>query len=180
MQIATVGHSNRTLEQFVAILDAHRIGLVADVRIHPRSRYLPHFNGGALGEALSSHGIGYIHFRDLGGYRKPRPDSRNTAFPENSFRGYADYMETEAFAQALSKLIALTVETRLAVMCAEADPLGCHRSLIADMLLTRGARVEHIVSLGVAEPHRLRPEGRVINGHLTYTGRQLSFIENEE
>ncbi len=166
--ILTVGHSTRSLEAFVELLLAHGVEHVVDVRTVPRSRRNPQFNRETLPEALAAHGIGYTHLANLGGLRHPRADSPNTAWRNLSFRGYADYMATTAFAAGLDDLLALAGRQRAAIMCAEAVPWRCHRALIADALLARGVRVEDILSAARRQPHRLTPFAHVEGTQITY------------
>ena len=170
MTIFTIGHSNQPLEPFLDALAAHRIALVADVRRFPASRRHPHFGQTRLSESLAAAGVAYRHFPDLGGRRTPRPDSRNTAWREAGFRGYADYMETPAFAGALAHLMDEAGTRRTAVMCAELLWRSCHRGLIADRLKSSGHEVIHIVSATRSEPHPFTSAARIVNGELTYTG----------
>ena len=164
----TIGHSTRTLEEFAAVLRAHGVEHVVDVRTVPRSRRNPQFNREALPEALAAYGIGYTHLPSLGGLRHPHADSPNTAWRNLSFRGYADYMETPEFAAGLAELLALAGQRQVAIMCAEAVPWRCHRSLIADALLVRGVPVEDILSAARRAPHRLTPFARVEGTRITY------------
>ncbi len=166
--VLTVGHSNRTLEEFLALLQAHGVEKVIDVRRFPSSRRYPHFNGPALAAALAAVGIGYRHIPELGGRRRPRPDSVHTAWKTLGFQGYADHMETLAFQMALETVVAEAAQARIALMCAEAFPWRCHRRLIADALVVRGIRVEHIRDLQRREPHRLTPWARVEGTRLIY------------
>ena len=167
--IYTIGHSTRDLETFMALLVAHQVGLVADVRRYPASRRYPHFAQRPLAAALEAAGIAYRHEPDLGGRRSVRKDSRNTAWRSAAFRGYADYMATPAFQQALARLITLAGAQAIAVMCAEAVPWRCHRQLIADALLARGVAVRHIVGAGEAADHRLSPHAQVLgDGQVRY------------
>jgi len=166
--VLTVGHSNRPLEEFLRLLLAHRITLVADVRKMPASRRNAQFNRDTLPQALRPAGIGYVHLPGLGGLRRRRPDSPNTAWQNASFQGYADYMLTREFAESLQKLLDLSRGQRTAVMCAEAVPWRCHRSLIADALSVRGAPVEHILSASRTQPHVLRPWAHVEGTRITY------------
>jgi uncharacterized protein (DUF488 family) len=167
--IYTIGHSTRSLGEFLGLLHAHGVLRLADVRSVPRSRRHPHFSADALAASLSSAGIAYSHFPALGGLRKPRRDSRNTAWRIQGFRGYADYMETPAFEGALDRLIEFAVE-RVAVMCAEAVWWRCHRQLIADALLARGVAVAHILSAAPPDPHVLTAFARVIGKRVRYGG----------
>lgn len=166
--VYTVGHSKRMLEEFIAILKAYGIEMVVDVRTVPRSRANPQFNKETLPGALEEQGIGYRHMAGLGGLRKPRPDSLNTAWRNATFRGYADYMQTEEFAANLAELADLARSRRVAVMCAEAVPWRCHRSLIGDALLVRGFAVEDIVGQANSRPHRLTPWAKVAEQRVTY------------
>jgi uncharacterized protein (DUF488 family) len=167
--IFTVGHSTRTFEEFVALLTAHGVRRLADVRRIPKSRRHPHFAATSLETTLPAAGIMYRHFPGLGGLRKPRKDSRNSAWRNDSFRGYADYMETAAFQQALEELIEwATVPT--AIMCAEAVWWQCHRQLIADALVARGFPVRHILSAALPGPHRLTDFARLEGTRVTYPG----------
>jgi len=152
--IFTIGHSTRSLEQFIDLLRAHGVTLVADVRTVPRSRHNPQFNRDTLPEALAAAGIGYRHVPGLGGLRRTSPDSANTGWRNASFRGFADYLQTAEFAAGLDELLGLAKQWRVAIMCAEAVPWRCHRSLIADALFARGIPVEHILSAGSTQPHR--------------------------
>ena len=166
--ILTVGHSRHPIDEFIALLRAHRIELLVDVRTVPRSRHNPQFNQDALPASLEAVGIDYRHMPELGGLRHARRDSPNTGWRNLSFRGYADYMQTPEFADALDDLIALGEAHPLAIMCAEAVPWRCHRSLIADALTARGIRVEHIMSAASRKPHTLTPFARVEGSRITY------------
>ncbi len=170
MPIYTVGHSNRSLDELVALLRPFGVETLVDVRTVPRSRHNPQFNTDALGAALRPHGIAYLHQPALGGLRKPRKDSPNAGWRNESFRGYADYMQSEVFAQALEQLVALGSRSTTAIMCAEAVPWRCHRSLIADALLARGVAVEHIMTPTHANPHKLTPFARLDGPQVTYPG----------
>lgn len=166
--IYTIGHSTRTSEAFITLLKLHKIELVADVRTVPRSRRIPHFNMESLPSILRAVGISYLHMPGLGGFRHPRNDSINKAWRNSSFRGFADYMQTEEFENNLKMLIKVAGSNRIALMCAEAVPWRCHRSLIADALLVRGIRVEHIVSRSYTEEHTLPPWAKVVGKHVVY------------
>jgi uncharacterized protein (DUF488 family) len=168
MVILSIGHSTHPLEAFIQLLKAHGVTKVADVRSVPRSRHNPQFNRETLPEALEAAGIGYVHLPGLGGLRHARPDSPNRGWRNASFRGYADYMQTPEFAANLEALIRLAREDRLVLMCAEAVPWRCHRSLIADALSLRGLTVEHIMGLQGRQPHRLTGFARVEGLELTY------------
>ncbi|KAA6459182.1 DUF488 domain-containing protein [Acidobacteria bacterium AB60] len=166
----TIGHSTHTLEEFVHLLRVHGVKRVADVRSIPKSRHVPQFNGEALEEALHSAGLGYRHMADLGGRRHSRKGSKNTGWRNASFRGYADYMATPVFAEALQELMRMAQEEPTTVMCAEAVPWRCHRSLIGDALLVRGWEVRDILSAAPATVHKPTPFLRVVDGELTYPG----------
>ena len=171
MTIFTIGHSTRTLDDFLALLRAHGVNQLADVRTVPKSRRHPHFAGDALAQSLPQSGIAYRHFPALGGLRKPRRDSRNTGWRHESFRGYADHMETAAFRTALDTLIAWSADPgTTAIMCAEAVWWQCHRQLIADALVARGLDVRHIMSPTSTPPHALTSFARIDNGRVTYPG----------
>jgi hypothetical protein len=164
----TVGHSTRTLSNFIALLQAHGIRRLVDVRTIPRSRHNPQFNQDLLPEPLMQAKIQYLHCPGLGGLRHARPDSVNTAWRNASFRGYADYMQSAEFEAALEELMRLARSRRTAIMCAEAVPWRCHRSLIADALLVRGLHVEEIASETSTRPHTLTPWSRVVGERITY------------
>lgn len=166
--VVTVGHSTRPLAELLALLKEHGVRVLADVRAFPRSRHNPQFNTDTLADALAAAGIGYHHFAALGGRRAARPDSPNTAWREPGFRGFADHMDTPAFADGLEALIALGARERVCVMCAEAQPWRCHRSLIADALIARGLAVEHIMGAGRRRPHRLPAFARLVGAKVTY------------
>ena len=165
MIIFTIGHSTRTIEEFIALLQAQEIQAVADVRRYPGSRRYPHFNS----EALEQAGISYRHFEKLGGRRKPNPNSANTAWRNDAFRGYADYIETPAFHEAITELENAAVSFRTAIMCAEAVWWRCHRSLIADYLKANGIEVIHILGADKAVPHPFTSAARIVDGRLTYS-----------
>ncbi len=165
----TIGHSTRNLEEFIRLLAAWDIGVLADVRSVPRSRRNPQFNADILPAGLRDSGIDYIRLPALGGWRRPRMDSPNAGWRLASFRGFADYMLTNEFKDALDKLIALACAgQRFALMCAEAVPWRCHRSLISDALTARGYAVCHIMSLEKADLHRMTPFARVDGDLVTY------------
>jgi uncharacterized protein (DUF488 family) len=187
MTIWTIGHSNRSLEEFLALLTAFEIDVLADVRRFPGSRKHPHFNQESLEKSLAAAGISYEFFPELGGRRKPRPDSPNTAWRNESFRAYADYMETDEFQMGVDRLLHLVnspvtlsgdlrpplaeahaAGRRVAIMCSEAVWWRCHRSLIADYLKSHGVAVEHILSPKKSEPHPYTTAARLVNGRLSY------------
>jgi uncharacterized protein (DUF488 family) len=166
--VLTIGHSNRSLEEFVAMLRAHGVERLVDVRTVPRSRHNPQFNLDALPGSLAEAGIEHRHMAGLGGLRHARKDSRNTGWQNASFRGYADYMETPEFESNLRELIDLGAERRTAIMCAESVPWRCHRSLIADALTARGIAVAHIMSATKANPHKMTSFARVEGERVRY------------
>ncbi len=151
----TVGHSTRALEEFLALLKAHAIRRLVDVRTVPKSRYVPWFNQEKLALSLRKAEIRYIHLPGLGGLRHAHKDSRNGGWHNASFRGFADYMETPEFEKGLKTLNAMLPSGKTAVMCAEAVPWRCHRSLIADAEIARGIRVEHLMSITTQRPHEM-------------------------
>ncbi len=171
LTIFTIGHSTHSGEKFVDILAAHGIRLVADVRTIPKSRRNPQFNSDVLEKILKSSGISYSHMAGLGGLRHAKKDSVNTAWVNDSFRGFADYMQTEEFADALQKLISIAEGQKTAIMCAEAVPWRCHRSLIGDALLARGIAVMDIMSSTSAKEHRLTAFAEVNGKTITYPGK---------
>jgi uncharacterized protein (DUF488 family) len=166
--VLTIGHSTRTLEEFLGLLQAHGATLVADVRTVPRSRFNPQFNRASLPAALKKAGLGYVHLPGLGGLRHARPDSVNLGWRNTSFRGYADYMQTPEFEQSLNNLVELANQEQIVLMCAEAVPWHCHRSLIADALLVRGIRAEDIMSATRRPVHTLTPFAKVRGTSITY------------
>jgi uncharacterized protein (DUF488 family) len=167
--IFTIGHSTRTIDEFIAALAAHGIKLLADVRLLPGSKRFPHFNNDALAESLGAHGIRYEHFRELGGRRKPRRDSPNTAWRNEAFRGYADYMETPEFEAGIARLLSLAETTGpAALMCAEAVWWRCHRGLVSDYLKAHGVEVLHIMDAKKADPHPFTSAATLVDGRLSY------------
>ncbi len=168
LAILTIGHSTRTLSEFVEMVKAYDVTLVIDVRSVPRSRHNPQFNKETLPNVLKLEGVKYVHMPEIGGLRRPKPDSVNTAWRNKSFRGYADYMQTKEFTEQLLNLIALARENRVAVMCAEALPWRCHRSLIADALVVRHIKVEHILSAESSIKHELTEWAHVEGTKITY------------
>ncbi len=178
--VLTVGHSTRPIEEFLHLLDAHGVKRLVDVRTVPRSRHNPQFDKDSLPLALGRAGIAYTHMSSLGGLRHPRKDSVNGGWRNAGFRGFADHMQTQEFEKALKSLIAMAEEQRVAIMCAEAVPWRCHRSLIADALLVRGVRVEEISSLTRTQPHKLTPFAHVFGMEVTYPGLPFAQRENEE
>jgi uncharacterized protein (DUF488 family) len=170
LSILTIGHSTHPIAEFVDILQAHGVEQLADVRTIPKSRHNPQFNREALDAELSRHGIAYRHMPGLGGLRRPRKDSINTAWQNASFRGYADYMQTADFDLGLRQLIEFAVNGQTVIMCAETVPWRCHRSLIADELLARGIAVEDILSKTQRKPHVFTPYARIGGETVTYPG----------
>jgi len=169
MRIWTIGHSTRSIDTFISLLKANGINLLADVRLLPGSKRYPQFNKGKLSDLLGKAGISYEHFPELGGRRKAKPDSKNTAWRNESFRGYADYMGTEEFDKGVKRLLDLAVDAGpTAIMCAEAVWWRCHRSLISDYLKARGTEVMHILDANKAEPHPYTSVARMANGKLSY------------
>ncbi len=166
--IHTIGHSTRSADEFIRILRAFGIELLADIRTVPRSRKNPQYDQESLSSLLANHNIGYVHFKELGGLRHAKKDSVNGAWENASFRGYADYMQTDDFARAMEELVALAAERTTAIMCAEAVPWRCHRSLVGDALLVRGVEVLDIMSEKSAKPHKLTPWARVDGVRITY------------
>ena len=167
-RVLTIGHSTRPIEEFLELLSAHGVTQLVDVRTVPRSRHNPQFAAENLPGTLARANVGYAHAPGLGGFRRSSPDSPNTGWRNLSFRGYADYMQSPDFAENLTSLIELSRSDRVALMCAEAVPWRCHRSLIADALLVQGVPSCEIVSTKRLQPHRLTPFARVRDGHLTY------------
>jgi uncharacterized protein (DUF488 family) len=170
LTIWTVGHSTRSVEEFERILTDHQITNLVDVRSFPGSRRYPQFNKEQLSASLATIEIRYHHLPILGGRRRTRPDSKNTAWKNASFRGYADYMETKEFAKGIQELLSLADENATAIMCAEALWWRCHRSLIADYLKAAGVNVVHLVSESKTEPHPYTAAARIIDGRLSYEG----------
>jgi uncharacterized protein (DUF488 family) len=179
-QIFTVGHSTRAIDEFIDLLRAHAVRQLVDVRTIPRSRHNPQFGRDQLGPALEKAGIHYLHTPGLGGLRHAYRDSVNTAWRNTSFRGYADYMQTRPFTDALGELIALARKQSTAIMCAEAVPWRCHRSLIADALLVRGIDAEEISSPSRTQPHKLTPWARVAGETITYPATDTSTESKED
>ena len=166
--VLTIGYSTRSLDDFIDLLKTHGVRMIVDVRTVPRSRHNPQFNRETLPESLRSARIGYKHIPGLGGLRHALRDSPNMGWHNSSFRGVADYMQTEEFEESLEKLIDLAQPKRICLMCAEAVPWRCHRSLIADALQVRGITVGHITSKSQPQPHRLTPFAHVEGLNITY------------
>jgi uncharacterized protein (DUF488 family) len=172
IQIWTIGHSTRSLEEFIALLKENKIAVVADVRQFPGSRRYPHFGQEQLSESLAREGIEYVHFLELGGRRKARDDSPNTAWRHPAFRGYADYMMTDNFRDGIARLLALAKEKRTAVMCAEAVWWKCHRGLISDFLKAHGHEAVHILGANKTELHPFTSAARIVDGKLSYSAAE--------
>lgn len=171
-EIWTIGHSTRTLPEFLEMLKSFNIEVLVDVRHFPGSRKFPHFNRDTLAEALSGAGIRYEHIISLGGRRKAHPDSHNMAWRHPAFRGYADYMETPEFSEGMDRLRVMATNNRTAFMCSEAVWWRCHRSLIADLLKSEGWTVSHIISETKATEHPFTSPARIVNGKLTYQSEE--------
>ncbi|MBZ5538054.1 MAG: DUF488 domain-containing protein [Acidobacteriia bacterium] len=176
--VLTIGHSTRTVEELIQLLEGQDVRRLVDVRTIPRSRHNPQFNAEELASALKAARIGYLHKAGLGGLRHPHKDSINTGWRNLSFRGYADYMQSDEFRKNLEELIDLAQQERIAVMCAEALPWRCHRSLIGDALVVRGIRVEDILGKGQTHPHTLTPWAQVEGVQITYPRRFEYFASH--
>ena len=174
--IFTIGHSTRSLEELIAILNSRNVKAVADVRQFPRSRRHPHFNDDALGDSLPRNGIAYLPFKSLGGRRRARKDSPNTGWRNEAFRGYADFMQTSAFERALDELIEAAAKHPTTTMCAEAVPWRCHRSLISDALLVRGWQVLDIFDEKHVKPHELTKFARVQGTKIIYPAAEATLF----
>jgi uncharacterized protein (DUF488 family) len=170
--VVALGHSNQPPERFLEALQAHGVQVLVDVRRFPGSRRVAWTGRDQLEPMLAEAGIRYLHAPDLGGRRSPRPGSLNTAWRNAQFRGYADHMDAPEFQSALDRLLALAKKEVVAVMCAEAVPWRCHRSLLADALVARGAQVVQVLSPTKAEPHRMTPFAKVADGKVTYPGEK--------
>jgi uncharacterized protein (DUF488 family) len=168
LTVLTIGHSTRSIDEFLSILEAHGVERLVDVRSVPKSRRVPHFNSDALATSLGDKGVGYLHLKSLGGLRHAKKDSVNTGWRNASFRGYADYMRTDEFRAGLERLLQLASEKRTAIMCAEALPWRCHRSLIGDALFVRGVNVEDIMTATSTRPHEMTPFAKVEGLDVTY------------
>jgi uncharacterized protein (DUF488 family) len=166
--VHTIGHSTRTIEDFIGLLNAHHISVLVDVRRWPMSQRHPHFNRDALSTSLAQQGIGYLGRQDLGGFRKASPDSPNTAWRVATFRAYADFMLTDDFARIIGEVEGLARSERIAIMCAEAVPWRCHRQLLADALLVRAWNVRHIMNDG-CHAHKLPAFARLEGMRIIYS-----------
>lgn len=169
--VFTIGHSTRKFSEFAKILEAYGVKELVDVRTIAKSRKNPQFNGSSMGKKLKKYKIAYLHMKSLGGLRHSKKDSINTAWRNASFRGFADYMQTPEFRAALKKLMDLARKKPVAVMCAEAVPWRCHRSLIGDALVIGKIDVQDIYSATNSKPHRLTPWAKVCGAKITYPGR---------
>jgi len=165
----TIGHSTRTLDEFIAMLKSFQIELVADIRSFPGSRKYPQYNKEALEISLPQNNIRYLHLKNLGGRRKANPDSKNTAWRHVAFRGYADYMETEAFKGGIKELEAIASKERTAYMCSEAVWWRCHRSMVSDYLKVNGWTVMHIMGIGKDGEHPYTSAARIVGNKLVYS-----------
>ncbi len=166
--IWTIGHSTHSFEEFLGMLHAFDIEVIADIRNYPGSRRYPHFNKDQLEVSLPENNIQYTHLKDLGGRRKADPDSKNTAWRHSAFRGYADYMETSSFEQGLTQLLGIALKHRTAYMCSEAVWWRCHRAMISDYLKVQGWKVMHILNAKKEEEHPYTSPARIVNGKLNY------------
>lgn len=179
-KIYTIGHSARSIEQFIGLLKAHSIKQVVDIRTIPRSRHNPQFNKDVLAKVVRNRGIGYRHMKELGGLRHAKKDSVNTGWLNMSFRGFADYMGSGAFREALDKLERVALKKRTTIMCAEAVPWRCHRSLVGDALTIDRWGVFHIISKRMARLHKLTPFLRIREGSIVYKdnkGEVRAFLQ---
>jgi uncharacterized protein (DUF488 family) len=170
LSIWTIGHSTRSIDEFMGMLKSFSVELLVDVRSFPGSRRYPHFNREALRDSLAAAAIHYIHLPELGGRRKPFPDSLNMTWRNESFRGYADYMESDAFRAGIDRLLTIAHDRRTAIMCSEALWWRCHRSMISDYLKAKGVDVIHILAPGKSEAHPYTSAARIVNGQLSYRG----------
>src|SRR5204862_183387 len=172
MRVYTIGHSTRTLDELISLLREHEIQRLTDIRRYPGSRRYPHFSKESLEPTLPIH---YVHVPELGGRRKPLPDSPNTAWRNEQFRAYADYMATDEFRSAIDALVTIGAQKRIAIMCAEAVPWRCHRNLVSDELLRRGNEVLHIIGGNSMRPHVLNEHAISDGDHLIYPAEQRSL-----
>jgi uncharacterized protein (DUF488 family) len=177
--VHTLGHSTRSLDEFTALLDAHGIAGIADVRRFPASRRHPHFGRDALAASLAAGGRAYDWLPELGGRRPTHAGSPHVGWREPAFRGYADHMDTDEFRAGIERLLAAAAQRPTAVLCAEAVPWRCHRQLLSDALLVRGADVVHVLDVASARPHRLTAFARVHGDRIVYDGGQLALARND-
>jgi Protein of unknown function, DUF488 len=181
LAVFTIGHSTHPIDEFIALLKTYGIAQLVDVRTVPKSRHVPQFNSDALASALGEQGIGYVHVKSLGGLRHAKKNSVNIGWRNASFRGYADYMETEEFVQGIDRLIELAKAKRTVIMCAEAVPWRCHRSLIGDALLVRGIAAEDIMSATSVRPHKLTDFAKVDGQQINYPAdKNLELFSDAE
>jgi uncharacterized protein (DUF488 family) len=171
-QIYTIGHSTHPIDEFLSMLNARGIELVVDIRAIPKSGHNPQCNSDTLSRSLKEGGIGYLHMKELGGLRRPKKDSPNRGWRNSSFQGFADYMLTRKFDASLRQLTEIAEKQRAAIMCAEAVPWRCHRSLISDALLVHGIRVIHIIGGNSTKEHELTSWARVDQLRIIYPGNQ--------
>lgn len=174
--IYTIGHSTRTLEEFIDLLKGSHIKLLADIRSYPGSKRFPHFNKEALQKALPKHDIAYQHFPALGGRRKTSKDSKNTAWKNSAFRGYADYMERDDFKKAIVELESVAEKQLTAYMCSEAVWWSCHRSLVSDYLKSIDWKVMHIMGENKSQEHPYTSAAKIVKGQLSYSDEQLGMF----
>lgn len=174
--IFTIGHSTRTLEEFIKLLKSFNIQLLADIRSYPGSKRFPHFNKDALQKTLPEQHIAYQHFPALGGRRKTTNESKNTVWKNEAFRGYADYMETDDFKNAIAELEAVAKKQTTAYMCSEAVWWSCHRSLVSDYLKWRGWNVIHIMAENKSQEHPYTSPAKIVDGKLSYAAEQLNIF----
>jgi uncharacterized protein (DUF488 family) len=172
LRVYTIGHSTHPIDEFIAILKHYDITELVDIRSIPRSRHNPQFNEPELAHTLRNHHIGYRHQKDLGGLRHTHANSINTAWENASFRGYADYMQTDDFKKGIETLVEIAHKKTVAIMCSEAVPWRCHRSLVGDALLARNIKVEDIFSLTSCKPHTMTPWAVVHGTAITYPGKK--------
>ena len=170
LSLWTIGHSTHSIEEFIRMLESFKIDVLADVRSFPGSRRYPHFNKENLSPSLTEADIRYEHFRELGGRRRASSDSLNVAWRNESFRGYADYMETKEFEEGVERLLKIAAKRRTAIMCSEAVWWRCHRSLISDHLKAEGVLVNHILAAEKSQEHPFTSAARIVNGKLSYRG----------
>lgn len=178
-RILTVGHSTRSIKEFIDLLKSNGVKLLIDIRTIPKSKRNPQFNTDALAKSLDAAKIDYFHLKGLGGLRKPKRDSKNLGWRNESFRGYADYMQTPEFGDALGRAIELAERKPVALMCAEAVPWRCHRSLVADALMARGIEVFEIVSKSQPKLHKMTPFARVAGTEVTYPSETSELFDSQ-
>src|SRR5271154_2182067 len=177
LTIFTIGHSTRPIAEFIELLQSNAVTQLLDIRTIPKSRHNPQFNSDALAASLRTAHISYVHMKDLGGLRHAKQDSLNQGWRNTSFRGYADYMQTAEFEAPLDRAIELAEMGPTALMCAEAVPWRCHRSLVADALVVRGIRVLEIISAAEPKEHAFTPFARVVGTRVTYPANQPSLLD---